>query len=67
MRRRAAGVVASATATIATIATSVAITRQNVSLRRMRRRSTITSESSDMGILLNRCRASDAVAFCTAL
>jgi hypothetical protein len=36
------------TVTIAAIAINAAATRQNVSLRRIRRRSTMTSESSDI-------------------
>jgi hypothetical protein len=40
------------TVTIAAIATRPAATRQKVSLRRILRRSTITSESSDIEILL---------------
>src|SRR3954452_166156 len=40
------------TATTAASATPAAATRQKVSLRRILRRSTITSESSDIGILL---------------
>jgi hypothetical protein len=36
---------------MAAIAISTATTRQNVNLRRIRRRSTITSESSDIEIL----------------
>src|SRR6266404_7731869 len=40
------------TAPIAAIATTAAATRQKVSLRRILRRSTITSESSDIEILL---------------
>jgi hypothetical protein len=38
--------------TIAPSATTAAATRQKVSLRRILRRSTITSESSDIEILL---------------
>jgi hypothetical protein len=40
------------TPAIAAIAITTAATRQNVSLRRIRRRSTITSESIDIEILL---------------
>ena len=40
------------TVTIAAMATRPAATRQKVSLRRILRRSTITSESSDIKILL---------------
>jgi len=42
--------------TIAATATRPAATRQNVSLRRILRRSTITSESSDIEFLLNSRR-----------
>ena len=42
--------VTDATVITAAIATSTASTRQKVSLRRMRRRSTITSASSDMSL-----------------
>ena len=45
---RPAGVATTATVTMAAITTKAATTRQNVSLRRIRRRSTITSESSDI-------------------
>src|SRR5215472_1002110 len=44
-------------AAIAAIATAAADTRQNVSLRRILRRSTITSESRDIEILLKRIHA----------
>ena len=47
-----AGVAITPTATIAAIATTAAATRQKVSLRRILRRSTITSESSDIEFLL---------------
>ncbi len=43
---RPPGVATTPTVTIAAIATSTATTRQKVSLRRILRRSTITSESS---------------------
>src|ERR1700732_2196467 len=49
---RPRGDITSATTAIAATATSAASTRQNVSLRRSLRRSTITSESSDIEILL---------------
>ena len=49
---RPPGVAIRPTATIAAIATTAATTRQKVSLRRILRRSTITSESSDIEILL---------------
>src|SRR6266852_3410742 len=45
---RPPGVAITPTVTIAAIATSAATTRQKVSLRRILRRSTITSESSDI-------------------
>src|SRR3954451_8166830 len=48
---RPAGVAIRPTATTAAIATTAAKTRQKVSLRRILRRSTITSESSDIEIL----------------
>ena len=48
---RPPGVATTPTVTIAAIATTAAATRQNVSLRRILRRSTITSESSDIEIL----------------
>src|SRR5215831_6183451 len=44
-------------AAIAAIATAAADTRQNVSLRRILRRSTITSESRDIELLLKRIHA----------
>ena len=47
---RPAGETTAPIASTATIATSTAATRQNVSFRRIRRRSTMTSDSSDMGI-----------------
>src|SRR6185437_10838980 len=46
--RRPAGVTIMPAPTIAAIAITAASTRQNVNLRRSRRRSTITSESSDI-------------------
>src|SRR5438094_4995966 len=54
---RSPGIAIKPTATTAASATTAAATRQNVSLRRIRRRSTITSESSDIEILPknNRC------------
>jgi len=45
---RVDGAAISPTPTMAVTATATAVTRQNVSLRRMRRRSRIASESSDM-------------------
>ena len=48
---RPSGVASTPTVTTAAIATTAAATRQNVSLRRILRRSTITSESSDIEIL----------------
>src|SRR5260221_13769472 len=48
---RPPGVAITPTATTAAIATTAAKTRQKVSLRRILRRSTITSESSDIEIL----------------
>ena len=49
---RPPGVAIAPTATIAAIGNQAAATRQKVSLRRILRRSTITSESSDIEILL---------------
>src|SRR5947207_15150488 len=49
-------------ATTAQIAISTARTRQKVSLRRIRRRSTMVSASSDMAHLLRRIRPDRAVA-----
>src|SRR5207237_2317314 len=49
---RAPGVTTTPTIAIAAIATRAAVTRQKVSLRRILRRSTITSESSDIEMLL---------------
>ena len=51
---RADGVAKTPMATTATTATAAAVTRQKVSLRRILRRSTITSESSDIEILLRK-------------
>jgi len=49
---RPPGVAVTPMAAIAAIASTTVATRQNVSLRRILRRSTITSESSDIEILL---------------
>jgi hypothetical protein len=54
---RPAGVTIMPIPTIAAIAITAAATRQNVSLRRNRRRSTITSESSDIEVLLQQTGA----------
>src|SRR5947209_13333124 len=51
---RPPGVASTPTMAIAAIATATAATRQNVSLRRILRRSTMKSESSDIGHLLDR-------------
>src|SRR3954454_15401912 len=50
---RPLGVASTPTTATAAIATAIAATRQNVSLRRILRRSTMKSESSDIGALLD--------------
>jgi undecaprenyl-diphosphatase len=61
---RGLGAVRGATLVLAAIAISAAITRQNVSLRRILRRSTMMSESSDIGISPNERRVQGGLARC---
>src|SRR6202521_2315605 len=64
---RPPGVATAPTAMIAAIAIKAATTRQNVSLRRILRRSTITSESSDIEILPEAVLEGSHGILCTTL